>query len=55
MRLTDDDIERMFDDTLEMSYNQIEALLDSLDPITHDRLMERIIGNEADYPRENLL
>lgn len=52
---TDDSIEELFESTLDMEYDQIEALLNELDPITYDRLMDRIIGSADEHPREDLL
>jgi hypothetical protein len=55
MRRTENEIENLFENTLDMAHNEIEALLDSLGPIDQDRLMERLIGNAADFPKDNLL
>lgn len=55
MRRSSEKMESLFEETLDMTYGEIEALLDSLGPIDRDRLMERLIGSAADSPKEYLL
>ena len=49
------EIEKLFEETLDKTDDEIEALLDSLGPIDHDMLIEILIGTAADFPLEHLL
>ena len=55
MEHRNDKIETLFETTLDMKYEAIEALLESLDPITSELLLDRLIGNADVYPSEDLL